>query len=144
MASSTREPSRQSQKESIDQMHPESKFSRSAWEKIERHEQNQAPVTMWIGVASVIIAISIPDVNPHDLEVSVLGTRLLFRGTALSNYFSQDVELPCAVEVHPIHIPEGKGILYVLLVKKREAEAVRDEGYGNRYPSVPVLAMSGA
>jgi HSP20 family molecular chaperone IbpA len=144
MASSAREPSKQNQRESIDKKHPESVFSRSAWEKIEHHEHDQAPVTMWIGVASVIVAISIPDVDPDDLEVSVLGTRLLFRGAAPGKYFSQDVELPCAVEAHPIHIPEGKGILYVLLVKKREAEAVRDEGYGDKYPSNPVLTMSGA
>jgi len=144
MASSAREPSRQNQRESIDNKDPESIFRRSAWEKIEHHEQNQAPVTMWIGVASVIVAVSIPDVDPDDLEVSVIGNRLLFRGFTLSNDFSQDVELPCAVEAHPIHIPEGKGILYVLLVKKREAEAVRDEGYGDRYPSIPVLTMSGA
>ena len=144
MASSAREPLGHNQRESIDKNHPESKFSRSAWEKIEHHEHDQAPVTMWIGVASVIVAVSIPDVDPDDLEVSVLGTRLLFRGAAPGKYFSQDVELPCAVEAHPIHIPEGKGILYVLLVKKREAEAVRDEGYGDRYPSIPVLTMSGA
>jgi HSP20 family molecular chaperone IbpA len=129
MESTAHEPSRQNQRESRDKKYPESKFSRSAWEKFEQREQNQAPVTIWVGVASVIVAISIPDIEPDDLDVSVLGTRLIFRGTARSNYFSQDVDLPCVTEVHPIRIPDRKGILYILLVKKYEvdtrSEAIR-------------------
>jgi len=122
MESTTREPSRQNERGSEDKKYPESKLCRSAWEKIEQHKQNQAPVTMWIGVASVIVAILIPNIDPDDLDVSVLGTRLLFRGTANSNYFSQDVDLPCAVEVHPIRVPDGNGILYILLMKKHEVD----------------------
>jgi HSP20 family molecular chaperone IbpA len=123
MGSSISNHARQYRDESRDMGYPEKKFGRSPWEKIEYHDLNKATVTLWIGVASVIVAISIPDIDPDDLfEVSVHGTRLSFRGTALSNYFSQDLDLPCAVEANPIYITEGKGILSVLLVKKEEAE----------------------
>lgn len=119
---------------SMEMGHPESRFSRSPWEKIEHRELNKAPVTLWIGVASVIVAISIPDIDLDDLfEASVHGTCLSFRGATLSHYFSQDVELPCAVEPHPIYITEGKGILSILLVRRQEVEAVEIIGHDIKY-----------
>jgi HSP20 family molecular chaperone IbpA len=144
MASFTSKHAGQYHSESMDMGYSESKFNRSAWEKIEHGKQNQTPVTIWIGVASVIVAIPIRDVDPDDLEVSVLGTRLLFRGTARSHYFSQDVDLPCDVDVHPIRITDGKGTLYILLVKKQKTDTVTAEGHGDRYPSIPILTISGA
>ncbi len=104
--------------------YPESKFSHSAWEKFENHERDQAPVTMWIGFASVVVAIMIADIDPDDLDISVLGNCLMLRGTAQSNFFNQDIDLPCAVDTNPIRIPDGKGILYILLLKKKETDTI--------------------
>jgi HSP20 family molecular chaperone IbpA len=141
MASSFSEHSRQYH---MDKGYPESKFSRSPWERIEHRALNQAPVTVWVGISSVIVAISIPDIDPDDLDVSVLGTRLSFRATAHSRHFSQDVDLPCTVEAHPIRVKGDRGVQYILLVKKQGADTVTAEGYGDRHPSSPALTMSGA
>ena len=100
--------------------YPESRFSKSPWEKSIRREANRAPVTLWVGISSVIVALEVPDIDSTDLDVSVIGNRLLFRGKSQNSRFCQDVDLPCAVELHPIHITKGKGILYVLLVKTRD------------------------
>lgn len=118
MATITHEHARQYQSESMNEGYQKSKFSRSPWEKSEHREHNQAPVTMWVGVACVIVAIPIQDVNPDDLDISVVGTRLIFRGTARSNIFNQIVELPCDVGSHPIRITDRKETLYILLMKK--------------------------
>jgi HSP20 family molecular chaperone IbpA len=128
MESSISRHARQYRNESMDRGHSASKFSRLPWKRVEHHELNKAPVTLWIGAASVIVAISIPDIDRDDLfEVSVHGTRLSFRGTAGSKYFSQDVDLPCAVESNPVYITEGKGVLSILLVKKEKADTEIDE-----------------
>ncbi|MGE5840034.1 MAG: Hsp20/alpha crystallin family protein [Deltaproteobacteria bacterium] len=99
--------------------YPERKFSRSAWDRIEHRKRDQATVTMWIGFASVVVAVTIADIDPDDLDISVLETSLMLRGTVQSN-FSQDIDLPCAVDLNPIRIPDSKGILYILLLKKKE------------------------
>jgi len=69
-----------------------------AWEKIESRIQDQAPVTIWIGIASVVVAVTIADLDPDDLTVSVLEASLMIRGMAQSNFFSLDIDLPCAVD----------------------------------------------
>ena len=129
MESSISRHARQYHSGSMDMGYAASKVRRLPWEKHEHHELNKAPVTLWIGAASVIVAISIPDIDRDDLfEVSVHGTRLSFRGTAGSKYFSQDVDLPCAVESNPIYISEGRGVLSILLVKKQKTDTEID-GY---------------
>jgi HSP20 family molecular chaperone IbpA len=124
--------------------YPERKFSRSAWEKIETCKQDQVPVSMWIGVANIVVAITIADIDPDDLTISALGTRLMLRGTAQSNFFSQNVDLPCAVDINPIRIPGGTGILYILLSKKKETSTVTAGGQDNQRSLLSAKALNGA
>jgi len=144
MTASTSRHARQYHNDPMNKEYSERIFNRSPWEKIEHRERNQAPVTIWVGISNVIVAVEIPDIDSDDLEVLVLGTRLIFRGSARSNFFRQIIDLPCDVEMHPIRITDGKGTLYFLLVKKQGADTVKEEGYGGRYPSIPVLTVSGA
>jgi len=123
MATSASGHARQYHSEYRDMGYLESRFSKSPWEKSIRREANRAPVTLWAGISSVIVALEVPDIDSTDLDVSVTGNRLLFRGKSQNSRFCQDVDLPCAVELHPIHITKEEGILYVLLVKKQETEA---------------------
>ena len=112
----------------MDEGHPESKISRSPWEKSEHRELNQASVTMWVGVASVIVAIPIKDVDPDALDISVVGTRLIIRGSARSNFLNRVIELPCVVDIHPIRIKDRKETLYILLIKRQEVDT-KSNGY---------------
>jgi HSP20 family molecular chaperone IbpA len=73
---------------------------------------------MWIGVKAIVIALSLPDGNPGDVQISIVGTCLLIRGTARSSVADQNIDLPCPVETHPIRIEDGRGTCYILLVKK--------------------------
>ncbi|HTZ41317.1 MAG TPA: Hsp20/alpha crystallin family protein [Syntrophales bacterium] len=103
---------------SVDMGYLERRKRPSAWEKTEQHDPHMAPVTMWIGVSTVIVSLSIPDIDSDDLfEVSVQGNRLSFSGSARNNYFRWEFDLPCAVESTPIYITEGKGTLSALLVR---------------------------
>jgi hypothetical protein len=133
---------RQYHAESADHGYPESRFSRLPWDRIEHRQPDGAPVTLWVGVSRIIVAVELQDIEPNTLSVSVKGNSLMFREAGRLD-FSLDVPLPCAVEVNPVILTKGKDILCVLLMKKQEAVPVTAEGYGDRDLPVPVLTMDG-
>jgi len=96
----------------------EPRFERSPWIHVTRSEKKNTPVTMWIGVKAIVIALLFPDGNLDDVQISVVGTCLLIRGTARGDFASQTIDLPCPVEAHPIRIEDGRGTCYILLLKK--------------------------
>ncbi len=79
---------------------------------------HDSPVTMWIGVKAIVIALSFPDRIAEDIQISVAGTCLLIRDTVQGRSASQNIDLPCPVEAHPIRIEDGGGTFYILLLKK--------------------------
>lgn len=74
---------------------------------------------MWVGVRAVVVAISIPRVEPDKLQVSVRGSCLKLRGAARENLFSQDISMPWPVEPSPLRIDDGSGVFHVLLQRKK-------------------------
>jgi HSP20 family molecular chaperone IbpA len=115
---SIHEPARQSRVQPGETECRETRFEHSPWINITRGERKNPLVTMWIGVKAIVIALSLPDGNPGDVQISIVGTCLLIRGTARSSVADQNIDLPCPVETHPIRIEDGRGTCYILLVKK--------------------------
>ena len=93
-------------------------FERSPLVDTTRSERKNLLVTMWVGFKAIVIALSFPECIPDDIQVSIVGSCLLIRGTAQSNFASQHIDLPCPVETHPIRIEDGRGTCYILLLKK--------------------------
>jgi hypothetical protein len=118
MAPSIHEPARQSGVIPGETECRETKFERSPWIHGTHYERKDPPVTMWIGVKAIVIALSLPDGNPDDVRISIAGTCLLIRGIARGSAADLDIDLPCPVETHPIRIEDGLGTCYILLVKK--------------------------
>ncbi len=88
----------------------------------------QPLVTMWVGVSAVVVAISVPGVEPDNLQVSVRGSCLKLRGAARDNLFSQDISLPWPVEPKPVRVDDGSGVFHVLLQRKKSrASPVRKD-----------------
>jgi hypothetical protein len=118
MAPSIHEPVRKGTGQPGETEYREPRFERSPWINMTRSEKKNTPVTMWIGVKAIVIALLLPDGNPDDVQISVAGTCLLIRGTAGEIFASQTIDLPCPVEAHPIRIEDGRGTCYILLLKK--------------------------
>jgi HSP20 family molecular chaperone IbpA len=115
---SVHEPARQSKVQTGEREYQETRFERSPWINIAHGDRKNPLVTMWVGVKAIVIALSFPDGNLDDVQISIAGTCLLIRGAARSSVASQHIDLPCPVETHPIRIEDGRGTCYILLVKK--------------------------
>jgi HSP20 family molecular chaperone IbpA len=96
----------------------ETRFDRRSWECITQSHEDRIPVTLWIGIKALVIAVTMPGIEPDGLRLSVRGTRLSLQGPAGIGSFSRDVDLPYPVEMPPIQIKDGKDTLYILLQRK--------------------------
>ena len=96
----------------------ETRFERSPWKTIRHSQEGPFPVTMWIGFKALVVAVSMPGVDPDPLRLSVRGTCLSLRDPSENSLFSKDIELPYTVDVPPIQFKDGNGTLYILLQKK--------------------------
>lgn len=76
-------------------------------------------VKMWTGVGAIVVAVSIPGVDPDDMECTIGGNCLQIRGAGLRRDFCHDIQLPCSIENQPIIISQEKseGTVYLMLKK---------------------------
>ncbi len=94
------------------------RFERHPWEKISQSQKDRYPVTLWIGIKALVVAVTLPGLNPDEIHLSVRGSRLELRGPSDSGFFSKDIDLPYHVELPPIQVRDGKDTLYILLQRK--------------------------
>jgi len=118
MAPFIHEPVGQRGRQSRERERQETRFERSPWAHVTCGERKNPQVTMWIGFKAVVIALSFPDGIPEDIQILIVETCLVIRGSARSHLVSQSIDLPCPVETHPIRIEDGKRTIYILLRKK--------------------------
>jgi HSP20 family molecular chaperone IbpA len=85
---------------------------------ISQGREERFPVTLWIGIKALVAAVTVPGIEPDDLNLSVHGTRLSLHGPDGTGAFSKDIELPYAVEMPPILVKDEKDTLYILLQRK--------------------------
>ena len=100
------------------QRYGEIRFERHPWEKISQTSEDRYPVTLWIGIKALVVAVTLPDVNPDELVLTVRGASLTLQGPSSTGYFSKDIDLPYTVEIPPIQVKDGKDTLYILLQRK--------------------------
>ncbi len=94
------------------------RFEQHPWEKISPHHEDRYPVTLWIGIKALVVAVTLPGVNPDEMHLSVQGSSLKLRGPSETGSFSKDIDLPYPVELPPIQVRDGKDTLYILLQRK--------------------------
>ena len=108
----------QDRREPGEQRYREARFERHSWERISQNHEDRYPVTLWIGIKALVVAVTLPDVNPDELLLTVRGASLTLQGPSSSGTFSKDIELPYPVEIPPIRVKDGKDTLYILLQRK--------------------------
>ena len=118
MEPSIHEPAGQRGRQARERERQDTRFERSPWAHVTYGERKNPQVTIWDGFKAIVIALSFPDGMPEHIQVSVAGTRLTIRGSARNLVVSDHVDLPCAVETHPIRVDDDKGTMYLLLRKK--------------------------
>ncbi len=96
----------------------EIRFERRPWERISERREDRFPVTLWIGLKALVVAVAVPGVEPDVLSLSVREAGLRLQGPAGTGTFSKDIDLPYAVEMPPILVKDGKDTLYILLQRK--------------------------
>jgi HSP20 family molecular chaperone IbpA len=96
----------------------EARFERHPWERITQSREDRYPVTLWIGIKALVVAVTLPDVDPDDLLLTVRGASLTLQGPSPTGNFSKDIDLPYPVEIPPIRVRDGKDTLYILLQRK--------------------------
>lgn len=74
---------------------------------------------MWVGAGAIVMSISVPGVDPAELQCTAQGTCLLVRGTGPASHVSHQIDLPYSVYDKPIAIGKGReeNALYLLLKK---------------------------
>ncbi len=118
MTRSIHEASWQSREQPGEAGRRETRFDRFPWSHITQSERKNTRVTTWIGFRAIVVALSFPDANPEDIEISITGTCLQIRGVAQSDLVSQEINLPCPVQTRAIRIEDGRGTIYILLRKE--------------------------
>jgi HSP20 family molecular chaperone IbpA len=96
----------------------ETPFERRPWERVSQSREDRFPVTLWIGLKALVVAVAMPGVEPDDLSLSVRGRDLRLQGPAGTGTFSKNIDLPYDVEMPPILVKDGKDKLYILLQRK--------------------------
>lgn len=92
----------------------ETRFERSPWITITRSERKNPQVTMWMGARTIVLALSFPDDNAHDVRISITGTCLEIRCAIRNNFVCQNIDFPCPVGAHPLRIQDGRGTHYMM------------------------------
>jgi HSP20 family molecular chaperone IbpA len=100
----------------------------------DRPREGEEPgITLWAGPKALIINAVFPGIDLNDLQISVTGARLVFRGPLTSNaaikkpgrhrarrtpiLFSHSVELPYPVDADRAEVRKENGLISIILKK---------------------------
>lgn len=101
-----------------------------------RSRQAEGPgFTLWAGPKALVINADLPGIDLDNLQIDIIGARLVFRGTLQSlppggdmgrskgrpSRFSHVVELPYRVDADRAEVQKGSGLVSIVLKKEQSA-----------------------